>query len=110
MTSQKEVQEKIEQLQLLEQKMQNFLMQRQQLQTQLVEIDSALEELKTANTAYKIIGSIMVSSKTEDLQKELNDKKEMVELRMKTLEKQEEQSKEKAKTIQEEVLGSMEKK
>jgi len=105
----KDVQEKIQQLQLLEQNMQQFHTQRQQFQAQLAEVDSALKELENAKEAYKIIGNIMVSSNKEELQKNLKEKKEIVELRIKTMEKQEGHLKNKAKKIQEEVLEEMEK-
>jgi prefoldin beta subunit len=103
----KEAQQKIQQLQILEQNLQAFLLQRQQLQTQLIEIESALKELKDTKEAYKIIGNIMVSSKKEDLEKDLTQKKETAELRIKTLEKQEKTIKERAKKLQQEVLSSM---
>ena len=99
--------EKVAQLQLLEQNMQQFLMQKQQFQMQLSEITTALENLKDTNNAYKIIANIMVSSKKEDLEKELQQKKEMLELRIKSLEKQEDSIREKSKKIQKEVLGTM---
>jgi prefoldin beta subunit len=99
--------EKIQKLQLLEQNMQNYLAQKQQFQSQAVEIDSALEELKDQTTAYKIVGNIMVSAKREDLEADLKKKKEMIDLRIKSIEKQEDLIKKKAKTIQEEVLGDM---
>ena len=97
MTMTKEVQEKIQQLQLIEQNMQNFLQQKQQFQAQLAEIDSALGELKTAKDAYRIVGNIMVAKSKEDIEKDLNQKKEMVTLRITTMEKQEEHLKKKAK-------------
>ena len=103
----KETQEKIGQLQLIEQNMQNMMAQKQQFQAQMVEIESALKELKNSKTAYKIVGNIMVSSDRESLEKDLNEKKEMMELRIKALEKQEEQVKEKAQKIQQEVMGSI---
>ena len=105
-----ETQEKIQKLQLLEQNMQQFLMQKQQFQAQLVEIDSALQELKTAKTAYKIVGNIMINANKEDLEKDLKDKKEKMELRIKTLEKQESSIKEKATSMQSEVMSELEKK
>ena len=100
----KDTQQKISQLQVFEQSMQNLLLQKQQFQQQLIEIDSALEELKSTEKAYKIVGNIMVASKKEDLDKDLKQKKEMVELRIKTLEKQEAKIKEKASEMQAEVL------
>ena len=108
MSDKKESEEKIAQLQLLEQNMQNFTMQKQQFQMQLNEIASALENLKDSEKSYKIVANIMINAKKEDLEKELNQKKEMLELRIKKLEKQEEEIREKSQKIQKEVLGKME--
>lgn len=105
-----ETKQKISQLQLLEQNLQNFLLQKQQFQAQLMEIESALSELEKTDTAYKIVGNIMVSSKKEKLQEDLKAKKEMLELRVKTLEKQEEKIREKASKTQSEVLKEMKEK
>ena len=99
----KETEQEIAQLQLYEQGLQNILMQKQQFQSQSLEIDSALKELETTKEAYKIVGNIMVASKKEDLKKDLESKKETSNLRIKTLEKQENQIREKAKKLQEEV-------
>ena len=104
-----ETQQKISQLQLFEQSIQNVLIQKQQFQSQLVEIESALNEIGTAKEVYKIVGNIMVDSKKEDLKKELASKKEMIELRIKTLEKQEKNIKEKAAKMQSEVLEKIKK-
>ena len=100
----KETEQKISQLGLFEQSLQNLLMQKQQFQLQSAEIDSALQELETSNEAYKIVGNIMVLTKKEELKKELNEKKEIAELRIKSMEKQESQIKEKASKLQEEIL------
>ena len=100
----KEAEKKINQLQMMEQSSQNISMQKQQFQLQQVEIESALKELESVNEAYKIVGNIMVASKKEDLKSELKSKKEIIELRLKTLEKQENQIKEKAEKLQSEVL------
>lgn len=105
----KETEEKIGQLQMMEQNIQNFLMQKQQLQGQLIEIESALRELKDAKDAYKIVGNIMIGSTKEDLEKDLNEKKTTIELRIKTLEKQESQIKEKASSTQAEVMEQLKK-
>jgi prefoldin beta subunit len=103
----KEAEQKLGQLQMLEQSMQNMLMQKQQFQLQQVEIDSALKELENVNEAYKIVGNIMVLSKKEDLKADLSSKKEIIELRIKNMEKQENQLREKASKLQSEVLKGM---
>jgi len=105
----KEAEEGINQLQLFEQGLQNLLMQKQQFQLQLAEIDSALKELGTTKESYKIVGNIMVSAKKDELEKDLKEKKEVVELRIKSLEKQETQIKEKASKLQEEILKKIKK-
>ncbi|MFH1439967.1 MAG: prefoldin subunit beta [Candidatus Woesearchaeota archaeon] len=102
--------EKINQLQMIEQNLQQVLAQKQQFQGQMVEIDSALEELGKTEDAYKIVGNVMVKMSKEDLDKELNEKKERTELRMKSIEKQETQLKQKAESIRKEVMSDMEKK
>ncbi len=104
-----DTQQKIQQLQLAEQSVQTLLMQKKQFQTQLLEIDNALKELENSKTAYKIVGSIMVESKKEELTKDLQAKKETTELRIKTLEKQESTIKEKTSKIQKEVMDTLKK-
>ena len=103
----KEAQEKISRLQLLEQNLQNLVGQRQQFQGQLLEVESALRELASAPEAYRIIGNLMLKSKPEELTKDLSQKKELLDLRMKTFEKQENQLKEKAESLRQEVLAVM---
>jgi len=101
----KETEKKIQQLQLVEQNLQNIMMQKQSFQMQLMENENALNELeKTKKEAYKIVGTIMISADKEDLKKELNEQKEVFDLRIKNLEKQEKNFKEKAEDIQKEVM------
>ena len=109
MAEEKETQEKIAGLQIIEQGLQSFLLQKQSFQAQLIEIDSALKELETSEEAYKIVGNIMVKSKKEDLVKDLKSRKEAFELRIKTIEKQEEQLKEKASKTQAEIMEKLKK-
>lgn len=104
-----ETEEKLSQLQLLEQNLQNFLLQKQNFQAQLLEVESALGELEKTDSAFRIVGNIMVASKKDELKKDLQQKKEMLELRIKNLEKQEEKIKEKASKTQAEVLKKIRK-
>jgi prefoldin beta subunit len=102
-------QEQLQRLQLLDQNVQQLVAQKQQFQTQLYELESALKEIAHAPQAYKIIGNIMVASDKDTLKKELEQKKELVELRVKTFEKQEAQLREKLKILQDEVMKQMKK-
>lgn len=101
-------QKKIQELQMLEQNLQNFLVQKQNFQMQMVEIDSALEELSKTEKAYKIVGNLMMASKKDELESDLKNRREMTELRIKSIEKQEKSLKDRASKLQKEVLGEME--
>ncbi|MFH0936265.1 MAG: prefoldin subunit [Candidatus Woesearchaeota archaeon] len=105
----KETEQKIAELQLLEQNLQNFMIQKQTFQAQILEIENALKELDISKECYKIIGPIMVHSTKEDLKKDLNSKREILNIRIKNIEKQEEKIKEKADSIQSEVLKQIKK-
>ena len=101
----KEAEEGIAQLQAIEQNLSNFMMQKQSLQSHLLETENALKELESAKEkVYKIIGTIMIASKKEDLKKDLASKKESLELRLKTIDKQEERLKKSAEDIQKLVM------
>jgi|SRR3989344_374353 len=104
----KETEQKIEQIQLIEQNLQNILGQKQNFQSQLLEVENALEEIKKSkDKVYRIVGSIMVLSEKQDVEKYLNSKKEIVELRIKNLEKQEDKLKEKVNEFQQEILKEL---
>jgi prefoldin beta subunit len=100
----KDVQEKINRLSTMEQSLQSFLAQKQAFQSQLLEVNSALEELKKTDKAYKIVGNVMVSTDKAKLVEELQSKKEMLDIRIKTLEKQEAKTREKTSELQSEVM------
>jgi len=82
--------DKHERVHAIEHQLQQALMQRQTFSAQQMEIESALKELDGSKKAYKIVGNIMVDTAPEDLVKDLKEKKHMVQLRMDSLNKQEE--------------------
>ena len=104
-----ENQEKIEQLQRYEQSRQNILVQKQQFQAQESELDTALKEVQQSTESYRIIGNVMVKTSKNELADYLNSKKTTIQLRLKALEKQEDQIKQKAQVLQQEVMKGMEK-
>ena len=98
----------LEQLQLTEQGLQNLLLQKQVFQLEFNETNNALEEIKKVKgQVYKIVGSIMFSSAKEDVEKELERKKQILELRIKAIEKQEEGLKNQLTEVRDEVLKSL---
>jgi len=69
----------------------NVSTQKQQLQLQSMTMKQALDELaKTKEKkVFKAVGNILIQSDTDKVKKELEEKKESVDLRLKTLQKQE---------------------
>ncbi|MBN2368131.1 prefoldin subunit beta [Candidatus Woesearchaeota archaeon] len=104
-----ETKEKITQLQNLEQNINGLIAQKQQFQSQDLEIDNALSQLDSGDKVFRIIGNIMVSSKKDKVRQELNEKKEIIGLRLKSFDKQEEKLRDKAAEIQQEVMKEMKK-
>lgn len=102
-----ETREKIAQLQNIEQNINQLIAQKQQFQSQNIEVDNALTQLKDTKKVYRIIGNIMVVSTKDKVQKELDEKKELTELRLKTLDKQEDKMREKASALQKDVMEEM---
>lgn len=100
----------IAQLQLLQQNLQNVLLQKQQHQKQLAEFDSALKEMGNTDQVYRIIGNILVASKKADVEKDIQQKKEILDLRLKSLDKQEKILKQEAEAVQKKVIDSLKKK
>jgi prefoldin beta subunit len=75
----------------MEKQLEMLLVQKHQLQLQLNEIKHALEELKKSKgTVYRSIGSIMVHSSKEDAEKDLSERKELIEVKTNAIVKQEE--------------------
>ncbi len=103
----KETQKKLSELQNIEQNMNSLIAQKQQFQAQNLEIENALSQIKDTKKVFRILGNIMVSSTKEKVKKELTEKKEVVDLRLKAIDKQEQKIRKRAEELQEEVLKEM---
>ena len=104
-----ETKEKLEQLQNLEQNINTLIAQKQQFQSQGMEIENALVQMEDTEKVFMIIGNIMVASTKEKAKKELGEKKEIVELRLKTIDKQEQKLRTKAGELQQDVMVEIKK-
>ncbi len=93
------------QLQQYQQQLQLLVMQRQQMELQLAEINAAVDALKTVtgDEVFRAVGPILVKSKKADVDKILADAKEIIDLRVKTVQKQETKVKEKVKELTEKI-------
>ena len=110
-----EAQQILLELQAFQQQMQTVLIQKETLNIQNMEIDKALEELGKVKDedVFKAVGPILIKSDKEKLKKELNEKKETIDLRLKSLQKQENRMKERLEESQkklEEILKGQEEK
>lgn len=104
----KDTEKKIQELQVLEQNLQNILMQKQAFQFELNEVENALIELeKSSEEVYKIAGQIMIKCSKDELKKELDEKKHLLDLRLKSIDKQEVQISETAEKLREEIVSKI---
>ena len=90
------VQEQLAKLQQTQQNFQSILMQKQQLESEKLETEKALEELKkTADDelVFKHAGNVMIKSNKKDLIDELEEQIELAKTKASLLVKQEERLK-----------------
>jgi|SRR3989344_197834 len=86
----KETKKNIQELQLFEQNLQGLSMQKQAFLMELTEVENALSEIKDNNEPiFKVIGQIMVKTDKKKIEKELKEKKDLINLRIKSIERQE---------------------
>ena len=105
-----ETSKNIEELQILEHQLQGFLVQKQNIQVELNEVNNAFEETKkTEDDVYKILSNVMMKANKEDLIKELEERKRLLELRINSFEKQEEAIESKVSKLREKIEKDMRK-
>lgn len=102
-----EMQQRIQKLQMIEESLHSYLGQKQQVQAQLMELESASVALGDTKTAYTIIGSIMVERPHAVIKQELGEKIERTKVRLQSLEKQEQKLKDQAEQLQKEIMQQM---
>lgn len=84
-----------------------ILGQKYQVELQLKETEKALDELEGLKNPeiHKAVGQILIKAEKSTIVKELKEKAETLGLRLKTLEKQESQLKDRMKSIQDRLQG-----
>jgi len=97
------VQERLLRLQQVQQTLQAIVTQKQQIELEIGEIDTALEEMqKTADDCpvYKSVGSILVKTEKTKINTELTERRELLNTRLSVLAKQEERTRTQMKDLQ----------
>jgi prefoldin beta subunit len=98
--------EQISRLQQLQQNLQAIMMQKQQVELEIVETERALEELNkitTSDSIYKAAGPLLIKSEKDTIEKELSEKKELANTRVMVLGKQESRVKENLKEVENKI-------
>lgn len=106
-----QLQNQIVQFQQLQQQLQAVSSQKIQMESQLKEIRKAIEELdKASGDIYRNVGSLMIKvDKKEALKMELEESVEMLEVRIKSMDRQEKNLCEKYSEMQTSIKTAMEK-
>ena len=101
-----ETQQKIQELQMMEQGFQQLLMQKNAFSMEQNETDFIIKEVeKTKGEVSRIIGNqVVIKSTKEDILADMKKKKELIDTRMKTIDKQEKEFSEKIEAVREEVM------
>ncbi len=98
-----EVQERIARLQQLQGMLQSLILQRQRVDIELSETERALrtlEKVLPGSRVFKSAGSILVEMPKEEVLRDLTERKELLEIRSKALEKQESKARERLTSLQ----------
>ncbi|MHA1377805.1 MAG: prefoldin subunit beta [Candidatus Helarchaeota archaeon] len=104
------LQHQIVQLQQLQQRLEILVTQKSQLEIQLKETERALSELENLSddsTVYKSVGAILVKSEKNKVKEELIDKKDTLEMRIKTVQRQEERTKKQFDESREKIQAAL---
>ena len=97
---------KINEIQILEQNLQNLFLQKQAFQMEISETMAAKREIENAgDDVFKIVGQLMIKSDKSKIKEELSNREKLLNLRIKSLEKQEASFAEKIDSLKKEVLG-----
>ncbi len=94
------------QYQQLQQQAQALIAQRQQLELLLKEAERALEELQKLPAdvvVYRSVGGLLIKSDKQEVEKRLSEEKETLDLRVKTVARQQDRVIERLKEMQEKL-------
>ena len=101
-----QLQEQLVRLQQLQQTYQVVMSQRQQLEHEQIDVDKALGELEKMSDeaiVYKSLGAILAKSSRKKLIEELTERKELLDMRIKVITRQQGRTEEQLKDLQQRV-------
>lgn len=101
-----EAQEKVEELQQLQETAQTVAVQKQEAESSLTEAENALEimeEVEPDTQMYRQVGEILIQTELDDAESNLEEKVDTLEVRIETLKKQEERVQQQFESLQEDL-------
>ena len=105
-----QIQNQLAQLQQLQQQAQAVMTQKAQIEGLIRETEAALKELEKSpddGVIYKSVGELLFKSEKPKMQEELKEKKDMMDIRLKTMAKQEERIQGRFNQLQEQLKMSL---
>jgi len=105
-----QVQNQLAQLQQVQQQAQMLIGQKNQVSMMLKDTEMALKELEKLDEdsiIYKSVGEILIKADKNKTLEELTEKKDMLDLRLKTLSRQEERVQNRYKQLHEQIKQSL---
>jgi|TARA_Y100000310_G_C20702729_1_gene831535 prefoldin beta subunit len=103
-----EIQEKMKEFYEMQQQARMVLAQKYQVELQLKEAEGALSELESAEgkaEVHKVVGQILIKSNKDAVSKELKEKKDNLEVRLKSITSQEKKFTDQMKSLQDRLQG-----
>jgi prefoldin beta subunit len=105
-----QIQNQLAQLQQIQQQAQALMQQKGQVEMGLRETERALEELKKTEdgaVVYKAAGELLVKANKEEVLKDLEEKKDSLDVRLKSLARQEERIQSRFNQLQEQLKTAL---
>ena len=98
-------QDKIQEMQILDQNVQNLFLQKQSFQMEISETQLALKEIENSgDEIFKMVGQLMIKSDKAKVKEELLNKERFLDIRIKSIEKHENSITEKLEKLREEII------
>jgi len=98
-------QNKLQEIQILDQNLQNLFLQKQAFQMEFSETRSALAEIENSgDEIFKMIGQLLIKTDKSKIKEELLNKEKFLEIKLSSIERQESSLTEKLEKLREEII------
>lgn len=104
-----EIQQKIQELQMMEQSFQQLLRQKSAFSMEANETDYIISEVeKTSGEVSRIVGGqVVIKSSKDEVLEDMNNKKKLIETRMKSIDEEEKKFSDDMESLRQEVMNAL---